>query len=73
MFDLGLKQNPKSATSVDKKQNYIIFNRLSVIQNQHRRLVEGHPVLNSNRISQPNNLATPQKYKTQTTINPFIK
>ena len=45
----------------------------SVIQNQHRRLVEGHPVLNSNRISQPNNLATPQKYKTQTTINPFIK
>ena len=44
MLDFGLKQNPKYATSIDKKQNWIIFNRLSVIQNQHRRLVVGHPV-----------------------------
>ena len=44
MLDCGLKQNPKCATSTDKKQNWIIFNRLSVIQNQHRRLVVGHPV-----------------------------
>ena len=45
MLDFDLKQNPKCATSVDKKQNWIIFNRLSVglIQNQHRRLVVGHP------------------------------
>ena len=44
MLDFGLKKNPKYATSVDKKQNWIIFNRWSVIQNQHRRLVVGHPV-----------------------------
>ena len=42
MLDFGLKQNPKCTTSVHKKQ--IIFNRLSVIQNQHRQLVVGHPV-----------------------------
>ena len=45
IFDFGIKQNPKYAISVDKKQNWIIFNRVSVIQNQHRRLVVGHPVL----------------------------
>ena len=45
MLDFSLKQNPKCATSVDKKQNWIIFNRLSVIQNQHQQLVVGHPVL----------------------------
>ena len=45
MLDFGLKQNHKCATSVDKKQNWIIFNRLSVIQNQYRRIVVGHPVL----------------------------
>ena len=45
MLDFGLKQDPKYATSVEKKHKWIIFNRLSVIQNQHRQLVVGHPVL----------------------------
>ena len=40
----GLKQNPLSAVSVYNLRNRFIFNRLSVIQNQHRRLVVGHPV-----------------------------
>ena len=44
MLDFDLKQNPKYSTSVDKNQNSIISNRLSAIQNQHRRLVVGHPV-----------------------------
>ena len=38
------KQNPKSAVSVYNLRNRFISNRLSVIQNQHRRLVVGHPV-----------------------------
>ena len=57
MLDCGLKQNPKCATSTDKKQNWIIFNRLSVIQNQHRRLVVGHPVF-CTKISIPRNYYT---------------
>ena len=40
----GLKQNPISAVSVYNLQNRFISTRLSVIQNQHRRLVVGHPV-----------------------------
>ena len=40
----GLKQNPISAVSVDNLRNTFISNRLSVIKNQHRRLVVGHPV-----------------------------
>ena len=44
MLNFGLRQNPKYATSVNKKQNWNIFNRLSVSQNQHWRLVVGHPV-----------------------------
>ena len=44
MLDFGLKQNPKYATSFDKKQKLINVYRLSVIQNQHRRLVMGRPV-----------------------------
>ena len=50
-LDFGLKQNQKFATSVDKKKNMIIFNRLSVIQNQHRRLVMGHPVYYAGTLS----------------------
>ena len=38
------KLNPKSYIRWQKKRNWIIFNRLSVIQNQPRRLVVGHPV-----------------------------
>ena len=45
ILQFGIKQNPKYVTSVDKKRkNWIIFNRLSVIQNQHRPLVVGHLV-----------------------------
>ena len=40
MLDFSLKQNPKYDTSVDKKQNWIIFNDLCLIQNQHQWLVK---------------------------------
>lgn len=40
----GLKQNPISTVSFYSLRNTFISNRLSVIQNQHRRLVVGHPV-----------------------------
>ena len=39
-----LRQNPKYATSVDNKRNWIISNCLSVIQNKHRRLYIKHSV-----------------------------
>ena len=42
MFDFGLNQNHKYATSVDKRLNWIIFNRLSVIQIQHWWLIIWH-------------------------------
>ena len=45
MHGSGLKQNPKCAMSVYNLRNRFISNRLSVIQNQHRRLVVGHPVV----------------------------
>ena len=44
MHDSGLKQNPISGVLVYNLRNRFISTRLSVIQNQHRRLVVGHPV-----------------------------
>ena len=45
MHDSGIKQNPISGVLVYNLRNRFISTRLSVIQNQHRRLVVGHPVL----------------------------
>ena len=45
MHDSGLKQNPISGVLVYNLRNRFISTRLSVIQNQHRLLVVGHPVL----------------------------
>ena len=39
-----LKQNPISAVSFYNLRNSFLSDRLSVIQNQYRRLVAGHPV-----------------------------
>ena len=44
-YGLGLKQIPICEVSVYNLRNRLISNRLSVIQNQHRRLIVGHSVL----------------------------
>ena len=42
MYGIGRKQNPKESPLHIKKRNWIISNRLSVIQIQHRQTVLGH-------------------------------
>ena len=44
MYGIGRKQNPKESPLHIKKRNWIISNRLSVIQIQHRKSVLGHSV-----------------------------
>ena len=44
MYGIGRKQNPKESPLHIKKRNWIISNRLSVIQIQHRQTVLGHSV-----------------------------
>ena len=44
MYGIGRKQNPKESPLHIKKRNWIISNRLSVIQIQHRQTVLGHSI-----------------------------